>query len=45
MKEEMSVEEFDDPKHRRVENHVVEDFAAIMAAPVSGFLFTGCFSY
>ncbi len=45
MKEEMSVEEFDDPKHRRVENHVVEDYAAVVTAPVSGFLFQSAFSY
>ena len=45
MKEEMTVEEFDDPKHRRVENHVVEDYASQVVAPVSGFLFTSAFSY
>jgi hypothetical protein len=39
--EEMTVEEFDDDKHRRTEGHVVDDYAPVMTAPVSGFYFTG----
>lgn len=41
MKEEMTVEEFDDPENRRVKNRVVEDYEAQVTAPVAGFLFTG----
>lgn len=43
MKEEMTVEQFREAqnKHRRLECHVTEDYAAILAAPVAGFLFTG----
>ena len=37
--EEMSVEEFDDEKNRRVEGHVVDDFAPVQTASVSGFRF------
>lgn len=39
--EEMTVEKRDDPHNRRVEGHVVDDYAAAMTAPVSGFFFTG----
>lgn len=37
--EEMSVEEFDDEKQRRIEGHVVDDYAPVMTASVSGFRF------
>ena len=39
--EEMSVEEFDDPKNRRLEGHVVDDFVPVQTASVSGFKFEG----
>jgi hypothetical protein len=39
--EEMTVEDFDDDKQRRTEMHIVDDFAPVMTAPVSGFYFTG----
>lgn len=39
--EDMTVESFDDEKHRRVEGHVVDDFGAEVTASVSGFKFTG----
>lgn len=38
--EEMEVETFTDEKARRDEGHVVDDFAPVMASPVSGFYFT-----
>lgn len=40
MKEEMTTEEFDDTKHRRIELHVVEDYDVRLVAKISGFLFT-----
>lgn len=39
-KEEMTVETFRDDEHRRTRGHVTEDHAAVVVAPVSGFLFT-----
>lgn len=39
--EEMTVEEFDDEKNRRLEGHVVDDFTPVQTASVSGFKFTG----
>jgi hypothetical protein len=44
MKEEMTVEIFDDNKQRRVELHVVEDFQSVVTAPVSGISFTNATS-
>lgn len=38
--EEMTQETFDDPKHRRTELYVTDDFDNKVTAPVSGFLFT-----
>lgn len=38
--EEMTVEIRDNPDQRRVEGHVVDDVAAVVTAPVSGFYFT-----
>jgi hypothetical protein len=40
MKEEMTTEEFDEPKHRRTEIHVTEDYDVKVTADTSGFLFT-----
>lgn len=40
LKEDMSVEEFDDPKHRRIEGHVVDDHDPVVTASASGFRFT-----
>ena len=37
--EEMTVEQKDDPDNRRVHGDVVDDFAAVLTAPVSGFYF------
>lgn len=37
--EEMTVQEFDDEKNRRLEGHVVDDFAPVVTASVSGFKF------
>lgn len=39
--EEMSVQEFDDEKNRRIEGHVVDDFVPVVTASVSGFKFEG----
>lgn len=39
--EEMSVEEFNDSKNRRVEGHVVDDYQPVQTASVSGFKFEG----
>jgi hypothetical protein len=39
MYEEMTVEEFKDEKHRRLEGHVVDDFDAVITASASGFVF------
>lgn len=39
--EDMSVEEFDDEKNRRIEGHVVDDFSAGVTASASGFSFSG----
>jgi len=39
--EEMTVETFDDDKHRLTEMHICDDFAPVMTSPVSGFYFTG----
>ncbi len=41
MKEEMTVEEFDEPKHRKISCHVAEDYVAAVVAPITAFLFTG----
>jgi len=38
--EEMTQEVYDDPKHRRFEPNVVDDFDNKVTAPISGFLFT-----
>ena len=38
--EEMSVEEFDDPRNRRIEGHVTENYDMVFTAPASAFLFT-----
>lgn len=38
--EEMTVERRDDPHNRRVEGHVVDDYAPVATAPVSGFFLT-----
>lgn len=40
MHEEMTVEDKNDPDNRRVKGRVVENYAAKVVAPVSGFLFT-----
>lgn len=37
--EEMTVEEFDDEKERRLEGHVVDDYDVVQTASVSGFKF------
>lgn len=42
--EEMSVEEFTDTKHRRIEGHVVDDYVPVQTASVSGFKFEGILS-
>ncbi|MCD0459107.1 hypothetical protein [Roseiconus lacunae] len=39
--EEMTVEEFDDTKNRRLEGHVVDDGVPVQTASVSGFKFEG----
>ena len=39
LKEEMTQEQKDDPDNRRVNGRVVDDFDAVMTAPVSGFWF------
>jgi hypothetical protein len=39
--EEMTVETLDDPNNRRIEGHIVDDFAGALTAPVSGFYFQG----
>ncbi len=39
MKEEMTVEQFQDPKNRKLDHHITEDYQAIVASPISGFLF------
>lgn len=39
--EDMSVETKDDPDNRRMKGRVVDDFAAVLTAPVSGFYFKG----
>lgn len=39
--EEMTVEEFDDPRNRRIEGHVTDNYAMAFTAPASAFLFTG----
>lgn len=44
MKEEMTTEEFDEPKHRRTELHVTEDYDVAVTASISGFLFTSAVS-
>lgn len=38
----MQVEQFPDKKNLRVEGYVTENFYEVLAAPASGFLFTGC---
>lgn len=38
--EEMTVEEFDDTRNRRIEGHVTEDYDMVFTAPASAFLFT-----
>lgn len=38
----MQVEEFPDPKNRRVEGFVTEDYQEVLAAPASGFFITSC---
>lgn len=43
-KEEMTVEEFDDEKNRRLEGHVVDNGVAGVTASVSGFKFEGVLS-
>lgn len=40
MHEEMTLETFDDPRHRRTDVNIVENFDTKLTAPVSGFLFT-----
>lgn len=42
--EEMSVQDFDDSKNRRVEGHVVDDFVPVVTASASGFKFEGLLS-
>lgn len=42
VKENLTVEKKDDTDNRRVKGRVVDDFAVVMTAPVSGFLFTSC---
>lgn len=39
--EEMTVEEFDDDKNRRLDGHVVDDGVPVQTASVSGFKFEG----
>lgn len=39
--EDMSVEEFDKEYHRRIEGHVVDNYAPAVTASASGFKFTG----
>lgn len=39
--EEMSVQEFDDEKNRRIEGHVVDDYVPVQTASASGFKFEG----
>lgn len=38
---EMAVYTFDDPKHERLDGHVTDMFAEVLAAPEAGFLITG----
>jgi len=40
-REELAVEVLHDEKNRRTEGHVVDDFAAVVTAPATGFVFTG----
>jgi hypothetical protein len=42
--EEMTVQEFDDEKNRRLEGHVVDDYVPVQTASVSGFKFEGILS-
>lgn len=42
--EEMTVEQFDDTKHRQSEGYVTDDVAPLVTAPISGFLFTDALS-
>jgi hypothetical protein len=44
MFEEMSVESKDDPDNRRTAGRVVEDYAVVMASPISGYLITAVLS-
>ena len=39
MLEELTVEQFSEDKQRRIDGHVVDDFAPVMTSPVSGFYF------
>lgn len=39
--EDMTVENFDDEKNRRIEGHVVDNYQAVVTASASGFRFTG----
>lgn len=41
-KEEMTVETMKDTNNRRTKGRVVDDIAAVMTAPVSGYLFNNC---
>jgi hypothetical protein len=41
LKEDMSVQTFDDEKHRRTEGHVVDDQQPVITASASGFRLTG----
>jgi hypothetical protein len=42
MKEEMTVEQFEEKKHRKIEYHITEDYDVQVTAPAAGFLFTSC---
>ena len=42
--EEMTVESLDDPRNRRIEGHVVDDFDEVLTAAVAGYLFQSAIS-
>lgn len=42
--EDMTVEQFDDPKNRRIEGRVVDNSTPIVTSPLSGFYLADCFA-
>jgi hypothetical protein len=45
MKEELTVEQFEEPINRRTRHHVVDDYDCVLAAPVTGVLFQSATTY